>query len=191
MGQFPRSYTGLGGCWERKCHCSQKALATGAGYFPVLGFSAKHPLSPFPPCVVTRVIVSQDLVGTLKLGHTHIRSLISFLGTSPTSQPERWSEGGGVWGSTGCGSGLSCYDLIKGRSSCWWRNPLVHSPFGSALPEFIFQGLGLTASRCHNWDELRGGGGHSIVRSTRRDYRNPQLKVSNRVLPRYQAVSLA
>lgn len=164
-------------------------MATGAGYFPVLGFSAKHPLSPFPPCVVTRVIVSQDLVGTLKLGHTHIRSLISFLGTSPTSQPERWSEGGGVWGSTGCGSGLSCYDLIKGRSSCWWRNPLVHSPFGSALPEFIFQGLGLTASRCHNWDELRGGG-HSIVRSTRRDYRNPQLKVSNRVLPRYQAVSL-
>lgn len=53
------------------------------------GFTAKHPPSHFPPCVVTRAIVSQDLVGTLKLGHTHIRSLISFLGTSP-GQPQRW-----------------------------------------------------------------------------------------------------
>lgn len=60
-----------------------EALATGAGYFPVPGFTTKHPLSGFPPCVVTRVIVSQDLVGTLTLGHTHIRSLIFSLGTSP------------------------------------------------------------------------------------------------------------
>lgn len=93
---------------------SQEALATGAGHFPVPGFTAKHPLSHFLPCVVTRVIVSQDLVGTLKLGHTHIRSLISFLGTSP-GQPQRWH---GAGGDTGCGPGLSCCDLIKGHSSC-------------------------------------------------------------------------
>lgn len=49
----------------------------------MLGFTARHPLSHFPPCMVTRVIVSQDLVGTQARAHTHIRSLISFLGTSP------------------------------------------------------------------------------------------------------------
>lgn len=140
--QFPCSHMGLGGCWERKCQCSQVALATGAGYFPVLGFTAKHPLSCFPPFMVTRVIVSQDLVGTLKLGHTHIRSLISFLMNFPRPTRKVAGVGGGGGGGrfTGRGSGLSCCDLIKGHSSCWWWNQPRHSPFGSALPEFISQG---------------------------------------------------
>lgn len=34
---------------ERKSQSSQEALATVADYFPVLGFTAKHPLSHFPP----------------------------------------------------------------------------------------------------------------------------------------------
>lgn len=96
--QFPHCQMNPRG-WERICECRRSlgsvwqpgGLSHQSRPLSAPGSTARHPLSHFPPCVVTGVIVSHDLVGTLKLGHTHIRSLISFLRTSP-GLPQRWQR---------------------------------------------------------------------------------------------------
>lgn len=52
-------------------------------------------------------------------------------GNFPRPAPKVAGVGGGH---TGCGSGLSCCDLIKGHSSCCWQNQPRQPPSGRALP---------------------------------------------------------